>query len=287
MKYFLYSSQLAAFIGRNPHNNACRVFNKLYEKYFDDKIKSYKLENEIKERNVGDTAKLRNISNKIGDSKLLIKVDDICKRNFSTQSMQKERTELIKQLETNKDLGEEDKKEIKKAVEGYTNKKFGTIREVSALDVYKDKFNCEVITKIQQRSKKILELDGHELWLISKLDGMKMDGTVIEIKNRIYKLFEEVREYEWMQVQAYLQVYGLSKAELVEYLKIGDGEMKVNFIEKDVKYWDDVIKKEMQYYFCVFLKIIENEKKMKKYMGLAETEQNEYIKSMVRKEKKK
>ena len=286
-KYFLYSSQLAAFVGRNPHTNACRVFNKLYEKYFEEIIKSYKLENQIKERNVGDTAKLQNISNKIGDKKLLIKVDDLCKRNLSTQSLQKERTELIKQLESNTKLGEEEKKEIKKAVEGYTNKKFGTIREVNALDVYKEKFACEVITKIQQRSKKILEIDGHELWLISRLDGMKMDGTVVEIKNRIYKLFEEVREYEWMQVQAYLQVYGLPKAELVEYLKTSDGVMKVNMIEKDDKYWEDVMKKEMGYYFCVFLRLIGNEKKMRKYMALGETEQNEYIKSMVRKEKKK
>jgi len=285
MKYFLYSSQLAAFIGRNPHNNACRVFNKLYEKYFTDAIKSYKLEKEMQERNVGDTAKLQNISNKIGDKKLLIKIDDMCKRNLSTTNLQKERNDLLKQLETK--LDEEDKKEIEKAMVGYTNKKFGTIREVNALDIYKEKFNCDVITKIQQRSKKILEINGNELWLISRLDGMKMDGTVVEIKNRIYRLFEEVREYEWMQVQAYLQVYGLPKAELVEYLNCGKGEMKVNMIEKDDKYWEDVLKKELQYYFNVFLGLVGNEKKMKKYMILGETEQNEMIKKMVRKEKKK
>lgn len=284
MKYFLYSSQLAAFIGKNPHTNACRVFNKLYEKYFEDIIKSYKLENQVKEHNVGDTAKLEKISEKVGDKKLLIKVDDLCKRNLSTKLMQKERAALIKKLEPS--LNEEEKKEVKKALEGYTNKKFGTIREINALDIYKQKFNCDVITKIQQRSKKILEIDGHELWLISRLDGMKMDGTVVEIKNRIYKLFEEVREYEWVQVQAYLQVYGLPKAELVEYLKVGEGEMKVNMIDKDDKYWEDIMKMEMGYYFRVFLAIVGVEKKMKKYMSLGETEQNEYIKKMVRKEKK-
>ena len=191
---------------------------------------------------------------------------------------------LIKSLETSSALAEEDKKEVRKIVEGYTNKRFGTIREVNALDFYKEKYNVEVITKIDQRSKKILTIDGTELWVISKLDGMKMDGTVIEIKNRIYKLFDEVREYEWLQVQAYLHVYGLPKAELVEFLQNSGGTMKINEVKKDETYWNDILLKILEDYFRVFLKIIKNEEKIRKYMKFGETEQNEYIKKLVRKE---
>jgi hypothetical protein len=181
-------------------------------------------------------------------------------------------------------LAEEDKKEVRKIVEGYTNKRFGTIREINAIDFYKEKYDVEVITKIDQRSKKILTIDGVELWVISKLDGMKMDGTVIEIKNRIYKLFDEVREYEWLQVQAYLHVYGLPKAELVEFLQNSGGTMKINQVEKDDTYWNEILLKILGDYFRVFLKIIGNDAKIKKYMKFGETEQNEYIKKLVRKE---
>jgi hypothetical protein len=198
--------------------------------------------------------------------------------------MQKDREVLIKSLENSSGLEEEDKKEVRKIVEGYTNKKFGTIREVNALDFYREKYNVEVITKIDQRSKKILTIDGTELWVISKLDGMKMDGTVIEIKNRIYKLFDEVREYEWLQVQAYLNVYGLPKAELVEFLQNSGGTMKINEVERDEKYWNEILIKILGDYFRVFLKIIKNETKIRKYMKFGETEQNEYIKKLVRKE---
>ena len=55
--------------------------------------------------------------------------------------MQKDREVLIKSLETSSALAEEDKKEVRKIVEGYTNKRFGTIREVNALDFYKEKYN--------------------------------------------------------------------------------------------------------------------------------------------------
>jgi hypothetical protein len=107
---------------------------------------------------------------------------------------------------------------------------------------------------------------------------------VIEIKNRIYKLFDEVREYEWLQVQAYLHVYGLPKAELVEFLQNSGGTMKINEVKKDETYWNDILLKILEDYFRVFLKIIKNEEKIRKYMKFGETEQNEYIKKLVRKE---
>jgi hypothetical protein len=271
-KIFLYSSNLAAFIGKNPYIPASRIFNSLYEKY-------YKIG-----KTVGDSEKIQKIGEKIENKKLLSDIDTICNNNKSPEMMQKDRDVLIKTLENAKDLGEEDKKDVRKIVEGYSNKRFGTIHEINALDFYKDKYNVEVITKIDQRSKKILQIDGTELWIISRLDGMKMDGTVIEIKNRIYKLFDEVREYEWLQVQAYLNVYGLPKAELVEFLQNSGGTMKINEVERDDTYWSEVLLKILGDYFRVFLNIIKNESKIKKYMSFGETEQNEYIKKLVRKE---
>jgi hypothetical protein len=270
-KIFLYSSNLAAFIGKNPHIPASRIYNSLYEKY-------YKVG-----KTVGDSEKIQKIGEKIENKKLLVEIDTICYNNKSPEIMQKDREILIKSLENSSALAEEDKKDVRKIVEGYTNKKFGSIREVNALDFYREKYDVEVITKIDQRSKKILTIDGTELWIISKLDGMKMDGTVIEIKNRIYKLFDEVREYEWLQVQAYLNVYGLPKAELVEFLQNSGGTMKINYVDKDDTYWNEVLLKILGDYFRVFLKIIGNEAKIRKYMKFSETEQNEYIKKLVRK----
>ena len=113
---------------------------------------------------------------------------------------------------------------------------------------------------------------------------MNDDGVIIEIKNRMYKLFNEVREYEWLQVQTYLDVYDLERAVLVEYLNDGGGDedMKVNKIERDRKFWNDVVLVELRKYFGVLLKIIMNVDLMTEYMSLSENEQNEFIKKLIR-----
>jgi hypothetical protein len=70
----------------------------------------------------------------------------------------------------------------------------------------------------------------------------------------------------------------------VEFLQNSGGTMKINEVEKDDTYWNEILLKILDDYFRVFLKIIKNEGKIKKYMKFGETEQNEYIKKLVRKE---
>ena len=72
----------------------------------------------------------------------------------------------------------------------------------------------------------------------------------------MYKLFDEVREYEWLQVQTYLEVYNLENAELVEFLNTGEGEMRVNEIKRDKKYWEEIVVNYLNIYFKAFIKII-------------------------------
>jgi len=282
-KIFLYSSQLAAFIGRNSHTISSRIFNKLYEKYYEEQLIKMKRMDDLKSKNIGDSSLIDIIGNKLENNKdLKIKLDNLCSKNVSSFVMKKETDDLVKKVLETEKLSDNDKNLLLKAAEGYTNKTFGTIRETNVVDVYRNKMGVDVVTKLQARYKKVLEYEGNELWLISKIDAMKMDGTVLEIKNRMYKLFEEVREYEWLQVQAYLEVYNLEQAELVEFLKIGEGEMKINKIDRDRKYWEEIVINDLNKYFKAFIKIIGDSKKIKKYLDLSETEQNEMIKKLVR-----
>ena len=105
-KIFLYSSNLAAFIGKNPHIPASRIFNSLYEKY-------YKVG-----KTVGDSEKIQKIGEKIENKKLLVEIDTICNNNKSPELMQKDREVLIKSLENSTVLAEEDKKEVRKNSRG-------------------------------------------------------------------------------------------------------------------------------------------------------------------------
>jgi len=199
--------------------------------------------------------------------------------------MKTDKDGLVGVIMEDKTLTKDEKETLKTAMDGYTSKKFGTIREGNALDTYKKAHAGEkVITGLDSKSKRLFDEGGVEMWVISKVDAMNDDGVVIEIKNRMYKLFNEVREYEWLQVQTYLDVYDLERAVLVEYLNDGGGDedMKVNKIERDRKFWNEVVLVELRKYFGVLLKIIMNVDLMKEYMSLSENEQNEFIKKLIR-----
>ena len=79
--------------------------------------------------------------------------------------------------------------------------------------------------------------------LVGKIDRVEIeDGTrtLVEIKNRVKKLFREVRDYEQIQIQCYLQLTGMNKAKLVEEYKKGN-EMHTIEIEKNQDMWETVI----------------------------------------------
>lgn len=286
MKILLYSSNLAAFIGRNHYLPTSRIFNQLYERYFPDQLKKMGLIEKVVSANVGDKQIIMEISKKLeGNTDLKEKLDKICRANLSSKKMKTDKDGLVGVIMEDKTLTKDEKETLKTAMDGYTSKKFGTIREVTALDIYKKTHKGEkVITGLDSKSKRLFDEGGVELWVISKVDAMNDDGVIIEIKNRMYKLFNEVREYEWLQVQTYLDVYDLERAVLVEYLNDGGGDedMKVNKIERDRKFWNDVVVVELRKYFGVLLKIIMNVDLMKEYMSLSENEQNEFIKKIIR-----
>ena len=286
MKILLYSSNLAAFIGRNHYLPASRIFNQLYERYFPDQLKKMGLIEKVVSANVGDKQIIIEISKKLeGNTDLKEKLDKICRANLSSKKMKTDKDGLVGVIMEDKTLTKDEKETLKTAMDGYTSKKFGTIREVNALDIYKKAHAGEkVITGLDSKSKRLFDEEGVELWVISKVDAMNDDGVIIEIKNRMYKLFNEVREYEWLQVQTYLDVYDLERAVLVEYLVGADevDNMKVNKIERDRKFWNEVVVVELRKYFGVLLKIIMNVDLMTEYMSLSENEQNEFIKKLIR-----
>ena len=287
MKILLYSSNLAAFIGRNHYLPASRIFNQLYERYFPDQLKKMGLIEKVVSANVRDKQVIIEISKKLdGNTDLKEKLDKICRANLSSKKMKTDKDGLVGVIMEDKTLTKDEKETLKTAMDGYTSKKFGTIREGNALDIYKKAHKGEkVITGLDSKSKRLFDEGGVEMWVISKVDAMNDDGVIIEIKNRMYKLFNEIREYEWLQVQTYLDVYDLERAVLVEYLNDGGGDednMKVNKIERDRKFWNDVVLVELRKYFGVLLKIIMNVDLMTEYMSLSENEQNEFIKKLIR-----
>jgi hypothetical protein len=59
-----------------------------------------------------------------------------------------------------------------------------------------------------------------DIHLPGKIDGINIDdGSIVEIKNRMKKLFNTLRSYEKVQLMCYLYIFGAEKGFLVEALK--------------------------------------------------------------------
>ena len=228
----LYSSQLSTFIGRNPHSLSVKVFNKLFNTFFKEFQKTEKF---------GDISRSDgSVLNEFGFN-LKLDLDTLVKKNLTTDELREEKNKILERVIKKSGIDEERAKDLEKIVEGYSNKGFGTNKEISAIEYYKENINSNVYEYVRPKTKTIFIYKNYKLEIISKLDSMTKDGEILEFKNRMYRFFEEVKEYEWLQVQTYLEVYNLEKAQLVEYLKKEVPEMKINKIKRDKEYWQKIL----------------------------------------------
>jgi hypothetical protein len=96
----------------------------------------------------------------------------------------------------------------------------------------------------------VCEIDGIRYVICGKIDRIeeRPDGSrvLVEIKNRTNRLFNSVPEYEFIQVQVYLQMLGLVHARLVEQY---NNQVKSHDVDRDEETWVNEILPELQK-FC-------------------------------------
>lgn len=98
-------------------------------------------------------------------------------------------------------------------------------------------------------------MNGIDVYIGGKCDGLSNDGNwVLEIKNRMRKLFGKVVEYERIQVLAYLFVHGLEFADLVENF---GGKTRKYEIQFDEDEWRDVVEEVVQFVEDLSLRLSE------------------------------
>lgn len=88
----------------------------------------------------------------------------------------------------------------------------------------------------------VCTIQGTLYQIVGRIDRMQImeDGSkmVVEIKNRSNGLFNKVRDYEHVQVQAYLQMTGIKFGRLIEHFN----DVRKNYIiERDDELWENTV----------------------------------------------
>lgn len=238
----IYSSELASLIGLNPYKNCgetiMRIWSINYKNDYLD-IKNSLSENEITKNETKDD-KFKRISTKYKNkTPKLKKTLEQCLKTDNISSMMDKRKEILKECE---DMDYKDKKEIEDSIREITNTGFGTKNEGKSIHMY-TQLTGDPVIKFDKFVKRILFKSGEYNWFLGgKIDGILNDNTIIEIKNRMHKLFYKLRDYEKIQTYSYMFIFRSKKSQIVEtFLKGKSPEVNMMDIDFEEKFWDFIL----------------------------------------------
>ena len=274
----IYASELAVVIGVNKYQKLSDIIIKLWQKNYpidyENTITTVKKTHNVKLaptetdiqyiKRVQDECNL-NIQDKINE----------CLNTKDTSNLLNNRNQILKEIEQNNNINKEIKDDFKKSLESVTNKAFGTINEKSVIDYYMEQSGKKVICDTKFIRKQLCTYKDIKWSLGGKIDGITEDNVVVEVKNRIYKLFYVMRDYEKPQIQTYMYILGLPRGHLVESFKRG-GEIQLNIIEEnfDENYWNDFIMKKLNNFIKLFHLFLNNVD-LKTYVLLGDEDEKE------------
>jgi hypothetical protein len=234
----LKASDVAAIIGRHQYKSREEVFNDYWKKYSPDTFTGL-----TKKDKALEALKASENAQKILESALAYEAKD---SKEAAETFEKAKA----QVNSDPKLSVEQKAEV---IEHLRSKVY-TIHGMRSEDKTSDKVVKDTGARLV-RDDAFYNLDvctlGQTKFVIcGKIDRIeeKEDGSrvLVEIKNRTNRLFRRVVEYEFIQIQVYLQMLGLVHARLVEQY---NNQVQSHPVDRNEEMWSNEIMPALQK-FC-------------------------------------
>jgi hypothetical protein len=226
----LKASEVAAILGKNQYKPRQEVLDELWKKYspetFLGKTKRDKAEEALA---ASDAA--RNVLK----SALSVKAVD-------SAHVQTVFSEAKAAINSDSKLSETQKAEVIEHLRSKVYTTHGTRSEDKTSDKVATEQNVRLVKDNSFYNYEVCTLGDTTFVVTGKIDRIeeREDGSriLVEIKNRTNRLFRRVVEYEFIQVQVYLQMLGLVHARLVEQY---NNQVLSHDISRDEELWVNVI----------------------------------------------
>lgn len=222
----LKASDVAAIIGRHQYKARDEVFNDYWKKYSPETFTGQtKKEKALEALGASENAR------KILESALAYEAKD---SKEAAQTFEKAKA----QVNLDPKLSVEQKAEVIEHLRSKVYTTHGTRSEDKTSDKVEKDTGARLV-----RDDAFYNLDvctlGHTKFVIcGKIDRIeeKEDGSrvLVEIKNRTNRLFRRVVDYEFIQIQVYLQMLGLVHARLVEQY---NNQVLSHHVDRDEEMW--------------------------------------------------
>lgn len=239
----IFASELAACVGMNKYQSLSEALKKFWARSNKAVYEAALERNSIIEKTVKQELFEKDVINDI---------QDIIEKDHTLTSSQVETK--IKEIffEKKQDLS----KDLAKQVKSYIHTEKGTRDEEESLDTFEKKINTKIVNRNSKFYKKEFQLkNGYTVKIGGKIDGLGVDGSLIEMKNRQYRFFTQIPLYEKIQIHAYMNILDKSECNLVQNFK---GQSKYETITFDSTFWNTVLEN-LSKFTSLYNKIINNE----------------------------
>ena len=196
--------------------------NKEVDKAYDQMIKDIKkTENNTdviqKKQEFSDNIK-RIMTSKIDEKIMKTKCDfeqDVmyAESERDKRAIQREMNAKMNELEKERTNALREARDVEKVAISKFNTNFGTRKETNIGKTYEEITGMNVEKTNKRHTWDIVP---GKVEVVGRFDGFAEDGTLVEIKQRVRRLFGEVREYENVQVHVYMKMANVTSAQLVE-----------------------------------------------------------------------
>lgn len=137
-------------------------------------------------------------------------------------------------------LGDQERQLVDAALKKNLYTAYGTRAETDTLQYIQEVLHIPCHADPTFYKKGMGEVDGIPWYVGGKIDALSDDrALLIEIKNRVNRLFYRAPAYEAVQVQTYLELLDVQQGALVECLKGESGAVQTNVvpIARDKAFW--------------------------------------------------
>ena len=161
----------------------------------------------------------------------------------SSAGLVAKQAEIKQAVAANTALTTSEKEQLIDLMKTATNTHHGVSNEVSGYQIFAQCMGKPCTSQQKGLKHMVLADDRFEWVLTGRLDGLTADGEVVEIKNRTKGLFGRIRDYEAVQLQAYIHMTGAQLGHLLELHRLADGRMDydIKTLQKDPEFMSGFI----------------------------------------------
>lgn len=204
---FVFASDAAACIGANPYRPRKEALLAAFKRHAPEAYARSGLETctDRAEKLLSD---------------LPVVKDEIARSVASTNDRNdvRQNTErILTNVDGSDKLSKTEKKDVAAYVRSGFNTAMGIRQESGVLNACSDWIGTGPIVKDDVLHKRVMGKVGDMEWILGgRVDGLTEEGHVVEIKNRVRRLFNKIPDYEKVQVMCYMHLVDAPRAYLVE-----------------------------------------------------------------------